>query len=186
MPRQSYFGPPDIDPGEAAVRDFADHGFNHLNLPILKKPESELPTPPDFRLLTAAEKKQYLSLMHRKLEKAAKYINEEHVMGLDYDRPGLYKEAIPVALAQGPVKLDMNVQAHIRLLMDQDLHLKHVFENNGYMQDAEVTVAMQDYIRTWNEVRHLLVWQTPGETEAVKTHNVQKMMKDVFGDIVDE
>ncbi|KAH9882196.1 hypothetical protein J1614_001368 [Plenodomus biglobosus] len=186
MPRHPRFGPPDIDPGEAAVKDLVDYGFEHLHLPSLRRvAKNEIFPPPDFQRLTPAEERMYLNLIYRKLTMAKTFFEAERHLGFDYDRPSMYKEATPRALAEGPIKLSLLTQAHIKLLLDEDQYLRDLW-NGKLEEDAEVTEAMRQYLLTWKDIRQILVLQTPGNTSEERTQNIQAVMKAAFGDIADE
>ncbi|CBX94069.1 hypothetical protein IAQ61_003942 [Plenodomus lingam] len=186
MQRRTYFGPPEMEPAEATVKNLADCGFERLRLPTLRHNIHEPPLPPDFKPLTSNEQTKYLNMIYQKLMMACTYFKMERDLGLNYDRAGMHKDATSVTLSEGPIRLDLHTQAHLKLLMDEEKDLRDLVIA-GYGEDSgEVIEAARQYLSIWKNIQQMLVWQVPRETEKIRRICIQNVMKVALWDIIDD
>lgn len=161
------------------------HDFDHLNIPT-PTPSlavSDLLEPPNFLFPAPETEVQYLAWMRMKLHLAKDYILKEDELGLDPDRPGMHKEVIAVLLGQPPIKIDLNAQQCVRLLLDGAKQLRVLAEEKGE-EDPEVKKAAGDYWELWTSLRASLAWQVPGKSEMEKVERADRIMSEVLEKIV--
>jgi hypothetical protein len=167
-----------------------DNGFQHLNLPAASLHFNDtLAPPPTFQNFTAQQNIAYLNAVHAKLSLAKSYIIMEKQLGLDPDRPGIHKEPIATFLDQGPIKIDLHAQQHIRLLIDSGDELQRIGESMSEEQRQEVEEMMAgqmgDYWQLYLSLLASLGWQMPGSNDEEKRKRADAIVEGVLGKLVE-
>jgi hypothetical protein len=168
-----------------------DTGFQHLNLPAAKPHDfKDIPAPPPaFQTFTAEQNAAYLHAVHAKLSLANSYISKEKELGLDPDRPGMHKELTSTLLGQGTIRIDMNAQQYIRLLIDSGDELQRLGENMSeeHRKEAEKMMAgqMGDYWQLYLSLLASLEWQMLGKNEGEKRMRADAIVEGVLGKLVE-
>ncbi|KAF1846410.1 uncharacterized protein K460DRAFT_281662 [Cucurbitaria berberidis CBS 394.84] len=158
--------------------------FDYLNIPTPAPVEVSLPKPRTFNFPNAQTEAKYIACMRGKLLEAKNYILKEQELGLDPDRPGMHKELTAILLAQPPIKIDMNAQQLVRLLLLGAVQLKELARERT-AEDPQVLEAMADYWLFWTQLRAILVWQMPGRDEGQRVERADAMMSEVLEKIVE-
>jgi hypothetical protein len=164
-----------------------DHGFEHLHLhlDVIGSMFSAPLEPPNFDRFGARQATAYTDMVGQKLALAKNYILQEQALGLDPYRRNSYKEKTALMLAAPPIRIAIQAQNLIRLLLEGAEEIKKLMEGGP---DSEVEIEddapMQDYWLLWTKLRDVLAWQMPGWSENEKVARAGKVMARVLEDLV--
>jgi hypothetical protein len=123
-----------------------DHGFEHLHLEVsgftvnIRDPPIE---PPLFTNFNSEGIAAWHKSMRLKLILARAYVVKEKELGLDTDRRNAHKEKTALMLAEPPIKISLQAQNLVRLLLEDAEELHRLFEegSEGVVDEEK----MQEY-----------------------------------------
>jgi hypothetical protein len=110
------------------------------------------------------------------------YITQEKAIGLDPHRGGAYRDPTALLLAKEPIRIMLQAQNLVRLLLESAHEIKWLMEV-GQADEVEDEV-MQDYWMFWTTLRTTLAWQFPGRSEQEKVDRAGKVMAGVLDELV--